>query len=80
LEIAPFVDYGRGWNKKRSTPQPQDIYSVGTGLRWALTFLRPVPIRPQFEVYYGYRLKKVLNPNDSLQDHGFHLQFGIGIF
>jgi hemolysin activation/secretion protein len=80
LEIAPFVDYGRGWNKKRSTPQPQDIYSVGTGLRWALTFLRPVPIRPQFEVYYGYRLRKVFNPNDSLQDHGFHLQFGIGIF
>jgi hemolysin activation/secretion protein len=80
LEIAPFIDYGRGWNKKRPTAQPQDIYSVGTGLRWALTFLQPIPIRPQFEVYYGYRLRKVFNPNDSLQDHGFHLQFGISIF
>jgi hemolysin activation/secretion protein len=80
LEIAPFVDYGRGRNKGRPSPQPQDISSVGTGLRWALTFLQPVPIRPQFEVYYGYRLRKVFNPKDSLQDHGIHLQFGIGIF
>ena len=80
LEFAPFVDFGRGWNKGRPTPQPQYIYSVGTGLRWALTFLRPVPIRPQFEVYWGYRLKKVFNPHDSLQDHGIQLQFGIGIF
>ena len=80
LEFAPFVDFGRGWNKGRPTPQPQYIYSVGTGLRWARTFLRPVPIRPQFEVYWGYRLKKVFNPHDSLQDHGIQLQFGIGIF
>jgi len=80
LEIAPFVDFGRGWNKGRPSPQPQDIYSVGTGLRWALTFLRPVPIRPQFEFYWGYRLRKVLNPENSLQDHGISLQFGIGFF
>jgi hemolysin activation/secretion protein len=80
LELAPFVDFGRGWDVKLKTPQPKDISSVGMGLRWALTFLRPIPIRPQFEVYYGYRLRKVLNPNSSLQDHGFHLQFGIGIF
>jgi hemolysin activation/secretion protein len=90
LEFTPFVDYGRGRNKGRPTPLPQqDIYSVGTGLRWALTLLPgnknlgfdvPVPIRPQFEIYWGYRLRKVFNPHDSLQDNGIHLQFGIGIF
>ncbi|MGB7949958.1 MAG: ShlB/FhaC/HecB family hemolysin secretion/activation protein [Candidatus Binatia bacterium] len=80
LEIAPFVDYGRGRNRGRPSPKPQDLASVGTGLRWALTFLQPVHIRPQFEFYWGYRLKKVFNPHDSLQDNGIHLQFGIGIF
>jgi hemolysin activation/secretion protein len=80
LEFAPFVDYGRGWNKRRPTPRPQDIYSVGTGIRWARTFLETVRIRPQFEFYWGYRLKKVFNPHDSLQDNGIHLQFGIEIF
>lgn len=80
LELAQFVDYGKGWNKNRPTIDPKQIYSVGAGLRWALTLLRPIHIRPQFEAYYGYRLKKVLNPMDSLQDHGFHLQFILGMF
>jgi hemolysin activation/secretion protein len=80
LELAPFVDFGRGWDVNLKTPQPKDLESVGAGLRWALTFEWPVHIRPQFEAYYGYRLRKVLNPNTSLQDHGFHLQFGIEVF
>jgi hypothetical protein len=50
------------------------------GVRWGLTFLKPVLIQPQFEFYWGYRLRKVLNPENSLQDHGIHLQFGIGFF
>jgi hemolysin activation/secretion protein len=80
LELAPFVDFGRGWDVKRPTPDPKDISSVGVGVRWGLTFLRPIPIRPQFEMYWGHRLRKVFNPGNSLQDHGFHLQFGIGFF
>jgi hypothetical protein len=31
-------------------------------------------------MYWGHRIIKVLNPENSLQDHGFHLQFGIGFF
>ena len=80
LELAQFVDFGKGWDVNLKTPDPKDIASVGVGLRWALTFLRPIPIRPQFEMYWGYRLRKVFNPENSLQDHGFHLQFGIGFF
>ena len=80
LELAQFFDFGRGWNRNRPTIDPKQIYSVGAGLRWALTLPRPIRIRPQFEMYYGYRLKKVLNPMDSLQDHGFHLQFVLGMF
>ena len=80
LELAQFVDFGTGWNKNRPTIDPRQIYSVGAGVRWALTLSGTIPIRPQFEMYYGYRLKKVFNPMDSLQDHGFHLQFLVATF
>jgi len=80
LELAHFVDFGRGWDVNRPTPDPKDIASVGVGLRWGLTLLRPVPVRPQFEIYWGYRLRKVFNPENSLQDHGIHLQFVLGFF
>ena len=80
LELAPFVDFGQGWDAKLKTPPPKNIASVGVGVRWARTFLETVRIRPQFEMYWGHRIIKVLNPNNSLQDHGFHLQFGIEFF
>ena len=80
LELAPFIDYGKGWLVNLKTPDPKDISSVGWGVRWALSFLRPIPIRPSFEMYYGYRLRKVVNPENSLQDHGFHLQFALEFF
>jgi hemolysin activation/secretion protein len=80
LELAQFVDFGRGWDVNSKTPPPRDISSVGVGVRWGLTFLKPVLIQPQFEFYWGYRLRKVLNPENSLQDHGISLQFGIGFF
>jgi hemolysin activation/secretion protein len=81
VELAQFVDFGRGWNKNRPTVDPKEISSVGVGLRWALTLLRPVPIRPQFEIYWGHRLTNIESPKHKvLQDHGIHLQFILGIF
>ena len=86
LEFAPFFDFGRGWNKEQATPSPQDISSVGVGLRWAMTIPwaplqdSKITFRPQFEVYWGHRLRKVFNPRDSLQDNGVHLQFMLGLF
>jgi hemolysin activation/secretion protein len=88
LELAPFYDFGRGWNKEQKTPAPQDISSVGVGFRWGLTvtpsgphfFGWLPPLRPQFEVYWGHRLRKVFNPRDSLQDNGVHMQFILGVF
>jgi hemolysin activation/secretion protein len=80
VELAPFFDFGRGWNRERKTPGPQDIASVGVGIRWALTTSWPVPIKPQFELYWGHRLRKVEKPGGSLQDNGIHLQFVLGLF
>lgn len=95
LEVAPFYDYGRGWATVEATPDPIDISSVGAGLRWALTFPGVVSVRPQFEVYFGYRLRdvKILGNPDSLQDvivakdrhgqkgqGGIHFQFQLAVF
>ena len=73
LEVAPFYDYGRAWNTLGQTPEPRDLMSVGLGLRWGVTIpLGAISLRPQAEVYFGYRLREVLVPpnqdTDSFQD------------
>ncbi len=83
LEFAPFIDYGRGWNTDTPTPSRKDLFSVGLGLRWGLTIPSPIPLRPQFEVYWGHPIKS--RPSSSgdrnrLQNNGVHLQFLLGIF
>jgi hemolysin activation/secretion protein len=80
VELAQFVDFGRGWSSEQKTPDPQDISSVGVGIRLGLTSLWPVRLRPQFEMYWGHRLRTVDKPGTRLQDHGIHLQFILGVF
>jgi hemolysin activation/secretion protein len=81
LQVAPFVDYGRGWNTKPPTGEPKSLASVGVGLRWAVTIGSPFPIRPQIEVYWGRRLRKVEpDRGPNLQDEGIHFQVLIAAF
>ena len=80
VELAQFIDFGRGWNKERQTPKPQDLASVGVGVRWALTAFGPAALRPQFEFYWGHRLRPVDSSGGRLQDHGIHMQFILGMF
>ena len=51
----------------------------GVGVRWALSTRWFVPIRPEFEFYWGYRLRNVPRPGGPLQDNGIHLQFALGL-
>jgi hemolysin activation/secretion protein len=82
LQLAPFFDYARAWAAKGSTPGPDELTSVGAGLR---TNLLPNN-QAYFEVYWGYRLRTSgsNNPpyttNGNLQDHGVHLQLVVQIF
>ena len=81
LELAPFFDYGRGWNTGATDSTTRsDLYSVGIGLRWAATATWPIPLRSQLEVYWGYRLKDVPTSNGNLQDKGLHLQLVLSAF
>jgi hemolysin activation/secretion protein len=73
LQLAPFVDVGRSWVAKGTTPDPETLASVGAGLR--SNFLPNN--RGYFEIYYGYRLDDVTYASGgggNLQDHGVHLQ------
>jgi hemolysin activation/secretion protein len=69
VQIAPFTDFGYGWNKTGETFGPASIYSVGVGLRW-----QPSP-RLQAQIYYGHALRDAEIPErGGLQDSGVYLQ------
>jgi hemolysin activation/secretion protein len=81
LQVVPFVDFGEAWNKDVQTPSPRSISSVGLGMRWAATLMEyPFHLRPQVEIYWGYRLRHVENPENDLQDDGIHFQLVIAGF
>jgi hemolysin activation/secretion protein len=71
LQVAPFVDYGRGWDHHDRAISPADtLASVGVGLRW-----RPLAWLAA-DLYWGYPLEDVPDPpeDDALQDQGLHFQ------
>jgi hemolysin activation/secretion protein len=79
VQLAPFFDYGRSWNTKLpNSPDITDLYSIGIGIRWALTLPWPIPVQSQFELYWGHKLKDVESLGGNLQDKGLHFQFIIG--
>ena len=81
LQLAPFYDYGRGWNHRPLSEGAQlDISSVGIGLRWGLNVRTPVIVRPQLEVYWGYPLRNVETAGGDVQDAGVHFQLLLGFF
>jgi hemolysin activation/secretion protein len=82
LQLAPFVDFGMGWNNHYATPSDNMLVGIGIGLRWGMTLLqRPVPIRPQLEIYWGYPLMDVPDTEGKgLQGQGVYLQFVLATF
>jgi hemolysin activation/secretion protein len=69
LYLAPFADIGGGSNNDRPTPDPDTVYSVGSGLRWS-----PAP-GFSLVLYAGVPLKDVPDVEDEgLQDKGIHFE------
>jgi hemolysin activation/secretion protein len=68
IQLAPFADWGSGWNKRRETPRPRDISSVGLGLRWEAA--------PRFsaQLYWGKALRDFDEIDRDLQDQGIHFR------
>lgn len=70
LFIAPFIDFGHGWQTTIPSPvePPKTLASVGVGAIW--NFLPG----SHFEVYWGQQLNHFRGGNGNLQDHGVYLQ------
>jgi hemolysin activation/secretion protein len=77
LQLAPFVDFGTGWNTDRPTPDPKTLSSVGLGLRWGVSLAGPLKLRPGFELYWGKALRNIDYAEYDLQNDGIHFQLVI---
>jgi hemolysin activation/secretion protein len=76
VQFAQFVDVGRAWVSRDSTPAPETLASVGLGVRWNV-----LPRdRARFELYWGVPLNHVPHPSGNLQDYGIHLQAVVQAF
>lgn len=81
LHLAPFFDFGRGWNKGDSEKDKKSLSSVGIGLRGGLKIMTtPFPLKTDWEIYWGHPLNDVDNNGDDLQDDGFHFQVAFTAF
>lgn len=81
LQLVPFFDIGWGWQRKGDTPSPTHLASVGLGLRWAARWdIKTVPLRSEFEIFWGYKLRDVNTNGGNLQDKGVHLQLAVTMF
>jgi len=73
LQVAPFFDFGHGWNDGE-TPPIKTIASYGAGLRYQAAdgvFM---------SIYYGEPLRRYERSVDDLQNHGFHFQVSVAAF
>ena len=78
IQVCPFYDYGRGDNKRMPTPDPQEISSVGVGLRWAASLTKSFfNLKAESEIYWGYPFTDVRLSHQNLQDNGIHFQIAI---
>jgi hemolysin activation/secretion protein len=74
VHVAPFFDFGGGWNEQGSD-EPTTIYSTGLGL-----LLNPNK-HIAAELYWGYRLRHVDTPDDkNAQDLGLHFRVNVAAF
>ncbi len=82
LQLAPFFDWGRGWNMESDASDWDGIYSAGIGLRWALSVPKtPFPLKTELEIYWGHPLETPAAAGEyDLQDDGVHFQFTLSAF
>ena len=65
VAFAPFIDYGRSWNRDAPTGSISTLAGIGAGLRWSISE------RAQANIYFAHQLKDVPDPVESnLQDDG----------
>jgi hemolysin activation/secretion protein len=71
IQLSPFFDWGRSWNRHGSA---DIISSIGVGIRWD-------PCKKfHGRIYYGYGLQNTSHGDYDLQDSGVHFLFQWNLF
>jgi hemolysin activation/secretion protein len=72
VQLAPFTDIGRSWNKGRGETSPRTLFSAGVGLRVQLTRYL------EGQIYWAEPIHEVETPDDrDLQDSGVHFRVSL---
>ncbi len=66
LQIAPFIDYGIGWNNSEFFLEPSSATSMGLGLRWQQSQTIDASL------YWGIPLSTVREEKRTLQENGLY--------
>ncbi len=74
VSVAPFFDWGDGWNSDSANKSYQTIYSAGVGL------LVNATKHAQITVYWGHPFVNFHEEKVSLQDYGLHFAVSINAF
>jgi hemolysin activation/secretion protein len=75
IQLAPFADFGRSWDKEEDEEPPfKTISSAGLGLRWA------IHRTTHLQAYWGFAFRDVDTADHDLQDEGVHFQITNRLF
>ena len=74
LQLAPFFDYGKGWNVRAATPEPPDLASAGIGLLWTPN------ARLNAQLYWGHPFRNLNAGGSDAQDLGLHFKVRVVAF
>ena len=74
VSLAPFFDWGSGWNAGKADDNYQSIYSAGVGL------LVNATRHTQVTLYWGHPFVNLHEEKASLQDYGLHFAISINAF
>jgi hemolysin activation/secretion protein len=74
VRVAPFFDYGSGWNKSRPTSGPSALSSVGIGV------LCDIGDSLSAQIYYGHGLRRIQGLGHSLQEDGVYFRLTKSVF
>jgi hemolysin activation/secretion protein len=74
LRVAPFTDFGSGWNTAQPTPAPNTLASIGVGLLWA------IDEAVSAQIYYGHGFERIPGLGHSLQEDGIYFRIAASVF
>jgi hemolysin activation/secretion protein len=74
VQLAPFFDFGAGWNVDADTPEPTSISSAGIGV----LFSPDEHLRAQ--LYWGHAFRNIDTSGNNPQDLGINFQVNFEAF